>query len=50
MWGVRILRLQADEVQDLGGAHRAGAGGGPLRLEGEEREEHHHQYWVQLCL
>ena len=50
MWGVRVLRLQADEVQDPGGAHRASVGGGPLRLAGEEREEHHHQYRVQLCL
>ena len=38
---IKLLQLQADEGQDVGGDDRPG-------LEGEDAEEHHHQHRMQL--
>ena len=45
MWRLKSLRLQADEGQDIGRSH-----GRKERLEGEDKEEHNHQHWLQLHL
>ena len=45
MWRLKSLRLQADEGQDIGWSH-----GHKERVEGEDKEEHNHQHWLQLRL
>ena len=45
MWRLKSFHLQADEVQDISWSH-----GHKERVEGEDKEEHNHQHWLQLRL